>query len=183
MGCFQTHFAIHKIWTLLEDFDSVCRCVVNPAGWHRSERDRNGGGCIRNSLQLNLSTLKIMILSRFFGFDKKHRSRHCKILVRAQLQQRQQNLKSLEGQCFLQGFARVSFTKSEAFERHIRMASEQLWVSLLRQRRHKNGFERSPLWGMRFCCNWTPKFIQIHLVQNASLLSSSQGIQYGLQSL
>ena len=121
-------------WTLPEDFDSVCRCVVNPAGRHRSERDRNGGGCIRNSLQLNLSTLKI-----FQGFSDLTRSTEAgtaRLLVRAPSQQQQQNLKSLERQCFLKDVARVSFTKSEASGRHIRMASEKgLWVSLLRPRR------------------------------------------------
>ena len=75
--------------------------------------------------------------TRFSDLTRSTEAGTARLLVRAPSQQQQQNLKSLEGQCFLQGFARVSFTKSEAFERHIRMASEQgLWVSLLRPEAH-----------------------------------------------
>ena len=110
---------------------------TRPAGCHRSERDRNGGGCMRNSLQLNLSTLKIMINSfnvfQIWQEAPKQVPQDC--LLELHRSNSNRTWRVLRDNVFLQDFASVSFTKSEASERHIRKASEQLWVGLLRPRR------------------------------------------------
>ena len=98
LGCFPTHFAIHTLDT--ENFDSMCRCVVNKTSRLTSIRGRSKWWRLHPELAS----------ARHFKFEddfnvcqnliRSIQAGTSRLLFKALWQQRKQNLKSLERYCF-----------------------------------------------------------------------------------
>ena len=101
LGCFPTHFAIHKLEQLdTENFDSMCRCVVNKTSRLTSIRGRSKWWRLHPELA---AAQHFNFEDDFKVYQNLIRSMQActsRLPFRAPSQQMKQNLKSLERYCF-----------------------------------------------------------------------------------